>query len=372
VIVRVLRNPGFISVDCGFLGETDKVDDTKEVSYLPDNGDFTDDAGTCYNISAEYVTQSMAKTWFNVRSFGAGAGVRNCYTLRSLNPGLKYIVRARFKYGNYDRLDSLPVFDLYIGVNYWKTVNISLPEEVLFVEAIVVVPDDFLQVCLVNTGAGTPFISGLDLRPLKRALYPQVTAEQGLALVTRVNFGTTNESLFLRYPDDPHDRIWFPMVDTETWSSASTTKEVQNVDLYATPSVVLQTAIMPRNVSQNLEFTWFSDPTPIDPSPGYIIILHFAELQVLGNQVRELNVTLNDDPWYTTGFTPSYLYEFVAYNNRPFQHTSYNLSVKATSNATLPPSINAAEIFTIFPTTNLGTESQDGMSCNNVSWRLIA
>jgi hypothetical protein len=179
----------------------------------------------------------------------------------------------------------------------------------------VVVPDDFVQVCLVNTGTGTPFISSLDLRPLHRTHYPQVTAVQGLALTTRLNFGPTDDTLIVRYPDDPHDRIWYPMVDTTRWTEISTTQKVQSRDndFFEAPSAVLQTAIRPQNASHNLEFTWSSEPTPMDPSPGYIVILHFAELQILpGNAVRQLNVVLNGKPWYTTGFTTEYLYDAVS------------------------------------------------------------
>jgi hypothetical protein len=100
----------------------------------------------------------------------------------------------------------------------------------------------------------------------------------------------------------------------------------------------------------------------------YIIILHFAELQLLPvNAVRELNVILNDKPWYPSGFSPRYLYGAVASHSHPFQYNHYNLSIEATGSATLPPFLNAAEIFTVFNTTNLGTDSQDGMSCKNVS-----
>ncbi|KAK1699305.1 hypothetical protein QYE76_016002 [Lolium multiflorum] len=234
----------------------------------------------------------------------------------------------------------------------------------MFVEAIVMVPDDFLQVCLVNTGAGTPFISGLDLRPLKSKLYPQVTAAQGLTLVERINFGPTNESLIVRYPDDPHDRIWFTWVDTVTWAEISTTQTVQTIeeDLFQAPSAVLQTAITPRNVSGNILLTWSSKPTPMDPSPGYIFILHFAELQALpAKAVRELRINVNDKPWFNFDYTfaPVYSYDLPFYRSQPFQYSSYNLSIEATSNATLPPFINAAEVFTVFPTTNLGTDSQD-------------
>jgi hypothetical protein len=139
-------------------------------------------------------------------------------------------------------------------------------------------------------------------------------------------------------------------------------------DLFEAPSAVLRTGIMPRNVSQNIELTWSSDPTPMDPSPGYLIVLHFAELQVLrSNALREVRVTINDKPWFTLDFTfsPVYLYDIPFYNRQPFQYSHYNLSVEATSNSTLPPVLNAAEIFTVVPTTNLGTDPEDGMSCKN-------
>jgi hypothetical protein len=101
-------------------------------------------------------------------------------------------------YGNYYGLRSHPTFDLYIGVNFWKTINISTPDQAYFVEAIVIVPDEFVQVCLVNTGTGTPFISGLDLRPLKITLYPQANATQALVLLHRFNFGPTNRDTIIR------------------------------------------------------------------------------------------------------------------------------------------------------------------------------
>ncbi|XP_066365460.1 probable LRR receptor-like serine/threonine-protein kinase At4g29180 [Miscanthus floridulus] len=144
-----------------------------------------------------HVTPELVRIYRDVRSFVDGA--RNCYTLWSLAVGLKYLLRASFMYGNYDGLNRPPVFDLYIGVNLWKTVNVSDPPDARVVaEAIVVVPDDFVQVCLVNTGSGTPFISGLELRPLKSSIYPQVNLTQGLVLLVRRNFGPTDSTDIVR------------------------------------------------------------------------------------------------------------------------------------------------------------------------------
>ncbi|KAI5019610.1 hypothetical protein ZWY2020_044498 [Hordeum vulgare] len=353
---------GFISIDCGLQGEEGYVDNATKLVLATDAA-FTD-AGTNHNISAEYITPSTARNWYTVRSFAAtaGAGARSCYTLRSLVPGLKYLIRARFKYGNYDGLDRPPVFDLYVGVNLWMTVNITGPDTTMITEAIVVVPDDFVQVCLVNTGAGTPFISGIDLRPLKKTLYPQATATEGLVLLGRLNFGPVEPTDIIRYPADPHDRVWYPWIDATNWVEMSSKRKVQNVDddHFEAPSAVMQTAIRPRNASQSIEFFWDAEPQPNDPSPGYIAIMHFSELQLLpSNAVREFYVNLNGKPWYPSGFTPDYLYSGATYNSLPSRHSRYNISINATANSTLPPIINAVEVFSVIPTTNIATDSQD-------------
>ncbi|PNT72053.1 putative leucine-rich repeat receptor-like protein kinase At2g19210 isoform X2 [Brachypodium distachyon] len=354
---------GFISIDCGYPGETSYMDDTTMLSYSPDIGFI--DSGTNHNISGEYVRPLLSRRAHNLRSFPDGA--RNCYTLTSLVSGLKYLIRASFVYGNYDGLNRPPVlFDLYIGVNFWMAVNMSSWSDpaggVVTAEAIVMVLDDFVQVCLVNTGAGTPFISGLDLRPLKTTLYPQVTAAQGLVMLARLNAAPTNKTYIARYPDDPHDRIWFPWYDAVNWAEMSTTQTVQNIenDLFEAPSAVMQTAITPQNASKNIEFYWDAEPKPNDPSPGYIAIMYFSELQLLnGNDVRQFYVNLNGNPWYPTGFTPQYLSNGATYNSYPSHHSRYNISINATSNSTLPPIINAVEVFSVVPTTNIGTDSQD-------------
>ncbi|KAE8816339.1 putative LRR receptor-like serine/threonine-protein kinase [Hordeum vulgare] len=353
-------NKGFISIDCGFPGTTSYVDSTTELSYAPDAAFI--DTGSNHNISVEYMKPQslLSKRYHDLRAFPGGT--RNCYTLRSLVAGLKYLLRATFFYGDYDGLNRMPIFDLHIGVNFWNTVNISGSGYVVQVEAFVVVPSDFLQICLINTGTGTPFISGLDLRPLKKTIYPQATATQGLVLLARLNFGPTDESTFVRYPDDPYDRIWIPRVNTKTWTEISTTNRVQNIndDLFEAPTAVMQTAIRPRGASRHIELFWDAEPRPNDPSPAYVVIMHLAELQVIpSTAVRQINVILNGRPWYTNGFPPDYLSSGAAYTNNLYRQSRYNLSIIATTNSTLPPILNAVEIFSVIPIANLSTASQD-------------
>ncbi|XP_066363107.1 putative leucine-rich repeat receptor-like protein kinase At2g19210 isoform X2 [Miscanthus floridulus] len=179
---------GFISIDCGFPGTTSYVDDTTTLSYAPDAA-FTDDAGDNCNISAAHVTPELARIYRDVRSLVDGA--RNCYTLRSLSVGLKYLLRASFMYGNYDGLNRPPVF---------------------------------VQVCLVNTASGTPFICGLELRPLKSSIYPQVNVTQGLVLLGRRNFGPTDSTDIVR-------NMSFSGLNGDISSAFANLKAVQSLDL---------------------------------------------------------------------------------------------------------------------------------------------
>ncbi|KAL6851760.1 hypothetical protein ACP4OV_020324 [Aristida adscensionis] len=343
---------GFISVDCGLPGTASYVDDTTKLTYIPDAA-FTD-AGSNHNISAEYVSSSLRTLYLNVRSFPDGA--RSCYTLRPLVAGLKYTIRAIFRYGNYDGLRRPPVFDLYVGLDFWTTVNITDADVLVLPEAVVVVPDDSLHVCLVNTGSGTPFITGLELRPLKSTLYPQVKPTQGLFLLRRWNFGPTDATDIIRYPDDPHDRIWFPWVDTGRYNSISTTNRVQNTKSFEAPSKVLQTAVTPRNTSGTLDFFLARDPS----TPGFIVNMHFCELQALpSNALRQFYIYSNGELFYREAITPEYLNSDVVYDSNPARFARYDISLNATANSTLPPIINALEVFTVIPTTNVGTDSQD-------------
>ncbi|KAM0899380.1 hypothetical protein ACQ4PT_021267 [Festuca glaucescens] len=330
---------GFISIDCGLPGKANYEDATTTLSYVPDAG-FTDDAaGTNMNISAEHMTSQLSRRYHDVRSFPDG--VRNCYTLRSLVSGRKYLLRAAFLYGDYDGLGRPPVFDLHAGVNYWMTVNASDPGEEVIAEALVVVPDDFVQVCLVNTGTGTPFVSALELRPLKMRYYPQVNLTQGLVLAHRLNLGP--ETGIVRYPDDPNDRVWTAFALKEGREISMTETMQFN---YEVPMVVMQTAVTPSNASENIDLSW----EPILPT----------------NALREFYVSINGVKMASYIRLP-YLGVNMVYNqDAPYRESRYNISIGVTANSTLPPVLSAIELFFSMSTTNLATDSRDVIGyCND-------
>ncbi|KAI5019605.1 hypothetical protein ZWY2020_044493 [Hordeum vulgare] len=346
---------GFISIDCGLLGETGYVDNTTKLWYTPDAG-YTD-AGTNRNVSPEY---KAGKSWGNVRSFPDGA--RNCYTLRSLVFGLKYLIRANFMHGNYDGLNRWPIFDIHVGVNYWQTVNITDGDMPVIAEIITVISGESVQVCLVNTGSGTPFISSLEVRPLKNKLYPQSNASQALVLTARANIGS-NKSI--RYPDDPHDRIWIKLPTGYGWLPIYTTNEVQNdvTDFFEAPSAVTQTGVTSINSSTPIIFTQDAQPNgnAKDLVPGYVFMVYMAELHLLpSNALRQFYIKLNGKLWNTKTLGLKYLETTIMYNEKPdYASHQYIFSMEATANSTLPPILNALEIFSVVPTTGIATAAPE-------------
>ena len=182
---------GFISIDCGSSDAAGYTDETTGITYLSD-ANFTE-SGENADISAELKLQMGDKQLWNVRSFPEGK--RNCYTLvPSLGKDTRYLIRARFFYGNYDHKNAAPAFALYLGVDLWDIVDLEDAQVIDNKEIIYVPSSDYIHVCLVNTGNGNPFISALELRPLNNDTYPSETGT-GLELAVRYDFASTTNQL---------------------------------------------------------------------------------------------------------------------------------------------------------------------------------
>lgn len=173
----------FISIDCG--SDASYVDTTTGITYVPDSGYI--DGGVSEVIATQYKTNGLEKHFQNVRSFPDGD--RNCYTLKPNQfADTKYLIRARFMYGNYDSLGQLPEFDLHIGANYWTTVSFSKINDIVSAEIIHYSPSAIVNLCLVNKDKGTPFISVLELRLIDRVMYN--STYNSLTLNARFDLGS--------------------------------------------------------------------------------------------------------------------------------------------------------------------------------------
>ncbi|CAK7322528.1 unnamed protein product [Dovyalis caffra] len=178
------ENPGFISIDCGV--DDDYFDGVTGIFYKSDK-DFIS-TGTNKVVASEYTSTHpyFGRQLNSLRMFPEGK--RNCYTLKP-NQGKNhnYNIRIFFYYGNYDFKNQSQGFDLYLGVNYWASVVVKdRPWE--YYSIIQYSLTDTIHVCLINTGFGVPFISGLDLRYLNDSSY---RIETGISLgpVVQANLG---------------------------------------------------------------------------------------------------------------------------------------------------------------------------------------
>ena len=84
----------------------------------------------------------------------------------------------------------LPQFDLLLGANKWDTVTINNASIDEVYEIIHIPSLDFVQICLVNTGNGTPFITAIEFRTLKNDTYVTESVSLELYNYLRCDLGS--------------------------------------------------------------------------------------------------------------------------------------------------------------------------------------
>uniref|UniRef100_A0A7N2LLM9 non-specific serine/threonine protein kinase n=1 Tax=Quercus lobata TaxID=97700 RepID=A0A7N2LLM9_QUELO len=340
---------GFISIACGSPDNSSFSEPTTGINYISDAAFI--DTGISQQISAVYKDGYQHQVW-NLRSFPQG--IRNCYNI-SIVQGTKYLIRGTFVYGNYDGLSKLPQFDIHLGVNMWDTINITDMSLDFSTELIHVPYQNYLQICLVNTGFGVPFISAIELRPLSNKTY--LSNSGSLALFARLDVGSVTGKTY-RYPTDLYDRVWTPLnYNSSTTLSTSLLIDSQSNNYYQPPSIVMSTASTPINVSAPLELNWNSQNAT---SSQYYVYMHFAEVVNLkANQSRSFNVTVNGKFFYGP-IVPQYLYTSTVYSTSILAIAqNYDLLISKTKSSTLPPILNALEIYSIRDLSKPGTNQQD-------------
>ncbi|KAL0739147.1 hypothetical protein Bca4012_015357 [Brassica carinata] len=343
VVLDVLSpdHPGFISIDCGSPPNINYVDTDTGISYTWDAPYIT--SGVNANVSQEYGYPANPVLPFplaDVRSFPQGN--RNCYTLTpSDGKGNLYLIRATFMYGNYDGKKALPEFDLYVNVNFWSTVTFRNASENVIREILTFAESETVYVCLVNKGKGTPFISALELRPTNSSIYgTEFGRNVSLVLYQRYDTGFVNGTG--RYQKDVYDRIWSPYSQA-SWNTTMTTGYIDIFQSgYKPPDEVIKTAAYPKNDDEPLEVSWTSD----NPDARFYAYLYFAELESLKrDESRKIKILWNGSP-VSGAFNPSPEYSMTLSNSRAFTGKDHWISVQKASDSTLPPILNAIEIFT--------------------------
>ncbi|CAL9196032.1 unnamed protein product, partial [Musa hybrid cultivar] len=356
---------GFVSIDCG--ATRSYTDSETGILYRVDEGYI--DTGRNVRIAQRYIEDpTKLQTWFTVRSFPEGT--RNCYTFPGLKEGDRYLVRASFVHGNYDGQasgDSVApplLFDLYVGVNIWQTINITEVFALYGAEIITAAPSDSLSICLANIGLGAPFISSLELRHIDNHLaYQDANQSAALLFYSRFNLGSlTNDTV--RYPEDKYDRTWDPCnsyIGCETWYFTSSTLGIKTTrgDAYEVPGVVMGTATVAADNFTLQYFLGYGLNSSVQTT--FYIYLHFADFDYLsGNGSRIFQVRADGEP-DSDNISPAYLlathFHFVHRLAYPGLNGYFNLTRVAGS--TLPPILNAAEVYIPINLSVLATDAAD-------------
>ncbi|XP_062008525.1 probable LRR receptor-like serine/threonine-protein kinase At1g05700 [Rosa rugosa] len=345
---------GFISIDCG----------------LPENSSYTEKATGIYYISDAIFTDtgesklvlhdnrdSYQHPYLSFRSFPNGT--RNCYKISVAN-GTKYLIRASFYYGNYDGQNELPEFDLHLGPNYWDTVRLKDSDTTTHKELIHYTLRNYIHVCLVKSNKGIPFISAIELRPLPNVIYE--VKGYSLALIWRYDTGQTAKEY--RYPSDLHDRLWYPS-DRDDWTQLNTSLcNTTEDNSYQVPSIVMCTAATPKNADDSLNIFWL----PSDSNAQYQIYMHFAEVEKLqANKSRQFSITFNGKLFYGP-FSPQYLSFDTIYSIAAWSPTGQYIkfSILKNEKSTLPPILNAYEIYMVKPAPQSETKHDDIDAITNI------
>jgi len=174
---------GFISIDCGAEAGANYTEPSLQINYVSDENFIN--TGVRGTIASEEINTHAQQQLWRLRSFPEGK--TNCYKI-NITRGSNYLIRTLFLYGNYDGRNMSPQFDLLLGANLWDTVTIQNASITQFNEIIHVPLLDFIQICLVNTGNGTPFITAIELRTLKNDTY--VTESGSLERYLRCDLGS--------------------------------------------------------------------------------------------------------------------------------------------------------------------------------------
>ncbi|KAK9054741.1 hypothetical protein SSX86_025820 [Deinandra increscens subsp. villosa] len=342
---------GFISIDCGIVERSTYTDNVTKINYVSD-ADFID-SGEIHNILSIYNSFDVDTQITTLRSFPQNT--RNCYTLKpTQGKGNRYLIRARFMYGDYDFKGQLPEFDVYLGPDYWDTIRFNSSSKPTNREIIHVLSSDYIHVCLVNTGRGTPFISAIELRLLAGDMYKESTEFGSLYLFSRVNFGTAFTTV--RYEADKYDRLWSPLLWPNSTYLYTLDKVYTSLSANDPPEEVMSSAITPEYPNASININW----SPHNSTDKFFMYMHFADIEILKrNQLREFNIYLNGNYWIGP-FSPFNHSTVTTYSTEPETVApTYTLTINKTKNSTLPPIINALELYTLKQFPQKQTDDQD-------------
>uniref|UniRef100_F6HY75 non-specific serine/threonine protein kinase n=1 Tax=Vitis vinifera TaxID=29760 RepID=F6HY75_VITVI len=174
--------------------------------------------------------------------------------------------------------------------------------------------------------------------------------------VSRWDFGSEQEKFQVRYKDDALDRIWNSYKNA-FWESITAGFESYSYsdNPFKLPGIVMSTAATPKNESEPLSFFLDMDY----PSQRFYLFMHFSEvLQLQGNQSRVFTIWLNGTLW-NDPVVPKRCSSTRIFRTNSVKGSRLLFSLVKTDESTLPPIINALEVYVIKEFSQSTTDQDD-------------
>ncbi|XP_049933881.1 probable leucine-rich repeat receptor-like protein kinase At2g28990 [Nymphaea colorata] len=335
-----------LNIDCGATGTRS---DSLGMKWVGDDGYIN--TGQTAKVNTDY------QEYQTLRYFPSQK--KSCYVIPGVATGRKHMVRASFFYGNYDGKSSPPSFDLQFDGNHWDRTSSDGPYHW---EVIYAPKRDNISVCVAQTSPDQiPFISALVIREFKQGMYETDGTEDFLLTWRRTALGSEN---FVMYRDDPYDRYWHPSNSTIDGVINVTRDNMSfNNNFPDIPGLALAHAITPAS-SNATTLTVPSSETDLGDDTYYYNFYFYEVLEAAyQNKSRSFDFLVDGEKLNNNGsIIPPYQSSPLSqYNHVGRRLTAGSvISLVNTPDASLPPILNAMELF------KLRTGLADGTSTNDV------
>ncbi|KAH7677974.1 Non-specific serine/threonine protein kinase protein [Dioscorea alata] len=311
------------------------------INWEPDNEYIQ--TGMNKNVTQTYTNITMQMK--SLRYFPQNTNTPNCYSFIT-DEIEKYIVRASFYYGNYDGLMKPPTFNVSVNGFKWMTVvTSSSQDKPIVIEAIFSSGHDSMQVCVESSKDGdVPFISSLEVVQLPFITYGMIDLGSAFLLQQRATFGRREDVVYTRdFTGDMYNRIWkaegFP-----NYNNISTSP--QFIDIYVDnepPNTVVANAIEASSLFDPIILSF----NPSQTNQSLCAILYFIEVsnsrQMDDSREFQIDIGRTKNAW-TVNLQPGISVVATLYHE--WVDGPVNITMKAVQGSSLPPLINAMEVYT--------------------------
>ncbi|XP_031485082.1 probable LRR receptor-like serine/threonine-protein kinase PAM74 isoform X2 [Nymphaea colorata] len=338
----------FLNIDCGATGTRN---DSLGMKWVGDDGYINTGQTARVQVTNTYAQEHQTLRYFPSQK-------KSCYLIPGVATGRKHMVRAHFFYGNYDGKSSPPSFDLQFDGNLWATVETSSSKSYYY-EVIYAPKRDNISVCVAQTSADQiPFISALVIREFEQGMYETDGTEDVLLLWKRKAFGSED---FVRYPDDPYDRYWHPSGEIDGTVTVARDNMSFIKNFMDVPGLALAHAITAASGNATT-LTVPSSETDLEDAT-YYYNFYFSEVleAAYQNKSRSFDFLVDGEKLNDYGsIIPPYQSYRSNYNHRGRRLTAGSkISLVNTPDASLPPILNAMELFQLKTGLEKGTNEND-------------